>query len=58
MTCKTKPTNQTSIRINVSDLTLDQRKKIFTDAMNQTGFTGFIEHQDKNQTYYIFTYQK
>jgi hypothetical protein len=46
------------LRVNVSDLTPTQRKKLFKAAMNQTGFTGFIKHQDKQgkQTHYSFTY--
>jgi len=52
-----KQTNQKN-RINVTELTPSQRRQLFKDAMNQTGFTGFVKHQDRQgkQTHYNFTY--
>lgn len=50
--------NQAIVRINVTDLTLKQRRQLFIDAMNQVGFCGFIKHNNAGdrQTHYSFTY--
>ena len=64
MACKSKPSSQSSdqtvVRVNVSDLTPNQRKKLLKDAMTQSGFTGFIKKLDEGskQTHYTFTYIK
>jgi hypothetical protein len=64
MACKAKTSSQTSdqtaLRVSGSDLTPTQRKKLLKAAMSQTGFTGFIKHQDKQnkQTPCTFTYGK
>ncbi len=61
---QTRP--QTTKRINVTNLTADERRQLFANYMNQNGFVGFIQTQRpgtdstegkiSQQTYYIFTY--
>jgi hypothetical protein len=51
-----KQSNQITKKVNVTDLTLNQRHQLFRNAMNQIGFNGFIKYQDNanNQTHYAF----
>ena len=48
--------SQKTKHINVTHLTANQRRKLFMEHMNQSGFTGFIKHERANQTIYEFTY--
>ena len=52
---QTKPT--TTKHINVTDLTPNQRRKLFIDCMNQNGFTSFTKNDENKQTYYTFHYE-
>lgn len=56
-----KPPSQTKLQtikhINVTAMTPNQQRKLFTDCMSKNGFTGFIKHQEGNQTCYTFTYE-
>ena len=43
--------------INVTDMTPNQRRKLFIDCMNQKGFTSFTKNDENKQTYYTFHYE-
>jgi hypothetical protein len=43
---------------NVTTLTQQQRKELFTDAISQAGFQAFIKNQTDQQTHYTFQYKK
>ncbi len=44
-------------QINVTEMTLNQRRELFKNYLNQDGFTGFIKNKQNKQTYYIFKYE-
>ena len=50
--------NKTTLCINVTDLTQDQRYELFRYAMSLPEFTGFVKYQDyvNNQTHCAFYY--
>lgn len=51
-------TLSTTERINVTDLTLRQRRELFIDYVNQNGFKGFIKNDVNKQTYFVFCYDQ
>ncbi|MGD6853293.1 MAG: hypothetical protein ACQCN6_14640 [Candidatus Bathyarchaeia archaeon] len=48
---------QKTKRFDVTKLTPDQRRQLFTECINQTGFCAFIKNQNNQQTHYTFQYQ-
>ncbi|MGE5556693.1 MAG: hypothetical protein ACM3UY_10635 [Methanocella sp.] len=50
--------NQTTLYINVTELTQNQRHELFKYAMSLPGFTGFVKDQDynNNRLHYAFYY--
>ncbi len=42
---------------DVTHLTAQQRRELFIDCINQTGFTAFIKNQNNQQTHYTFQYK-
>jgi hypothetical protein len=48
---------QKTTHYNVTNLTPSQRRKLFIECMNQTGFTAFIKNQTNQQTHYTFQYE-
>jgi hypothetical protein len=44
-------------RINVTDITSNQRRNLFINCINQNGFIGFIKNYERKQTYYTFYYE-
>jgi hypothetical protein len=44
-------------QVNVTGLTLAQKRRLFTDYYTQSGFSGFIKKKTGKQTYYTFTYK-
>jgi len=59
---KTKPkspcqcSGQGTWRFDVTDLTPNQRRRLFVDCISQSGFVGFVKSEDKVQTCYTFKY--
>jgi hypothetical protein len=56
LSANTHPMTQTTLKINVTNMTPRQKRKLFTRSIGQTGFTSFIKTQEKNQTYFVFHY--
>ncbi|MGD6853132.1 MAG: hypothetical protein ACQCN6_13820 [Candidatus Bathyarchaeia archaeon] len=48
---------QTTKQYDVTNLTPQQRRKLFTQCISQTGFCAFIKNQTNQQTHYTFQYQ-
>jgi hypothetical protein len=48
---------QKTKQYNVTNLTPSQRRQLFIECMNKTGFTAFIKNQNNQQTHYTFQYK-
>ena len=44
-------------RFNVTDLTLQQKRRIFVSSFAEGGFIGFDKQKVGDQTYYVFVYK-
>lgn len=52
--CQTS--SQATWRFDVTDLTPNQRRRLFVDCMGRRGFVGFVKCEGK-QTFYVFRYE-
>ncbi|MCW4025203.1 MAG: hypothetical protein NWF01_09245 [Candidatus Bathyarchaeota archaeon] len=48
---------QKAKQYNVTGMTPSQQRELFKQCFNQTGFKGFIKHQNNQQTHYTFQYK-
>jgi hypothetical protein len=48
---------QKTKQFNVTNMSPRQRRELFIDCFNQTGFKAFIKNQNKQQTHYTFQYK-
>ena len=44
-------------RVNVTDLTICEKRRVFVSFLSQLGFVGFDKKIVSNQTYYVFIYE-
>jgi len=54
----TQITSAVNVQVNVTDLTPNQKRQLFTDYYTQAGFSGFVKSKKGKQTYYTFNYKK
>jgi hypothetical protein len=48
---------QKTKQFNVTDLTLQQKRRLFVCCFAEGGFAGFDKRRVGDQTYYVFTYK-